>query len=88
VSPKKNNNKKQQQKTLSNNVSVNFSSVWWKCCMMFACQFDNNFLRCFCLKGFVIAIVKTKVYRHNEQRSELVYRVELLQQARLRAGTK
>jgi hypothetical protein len=25
-----------------NNLSTDFNSVWWKCCMMFACQFDNN----------------------------------------------
>jgi hypothetical protein len=34
-------------------------------------------LCCFCLRGFVIAIVKMKVYRYNELRSELVYRIEL-----------
>jgi hypothetical protein len=44
-------------------------------------------LRCFCLKGFVIAIGKTKVYRYNELRSELVYRIELLQRAGFGAGT-
>jgi hypothetical protein len=45
-------------------------------------------LRCFCLKGFVITIVNTKVYHYNELRSELVYRIELLQRAGLGAGTK
>jgi hypothetical protein len=34
-------------------------------------------VHCFCLKGFVIEIIKTKVYRYNELRSELVYRIEL-----------
>jgi hypothetical protein len=38
------------------------------------------------LKGFAIAIVKTKEYRYNELRSELAYRIELLQQAGLGAG--
>jgi hypothetical protein len=57
--------------------------------MMFAIQFDNNCLRCFCLKDrVVIVIVKTKVYRYNELRSELVYRTVLLQRAGLGAGTK
>jgi hypothetical protein len=56
--------------------------------MMFACQFDNNFWRCFCWKGFVIAIVTTNVYRYNELRSDLVYRIYLLQLAGLRAGAK
>jgi hypothetical protein len=57
--------------------------------MMFACQFDNNlFALLFCLKGFVIAIVKPKIYRYKELRSELVYRIELLQRAGLEAGTK
>jgi hypothetical protein len=56
---------------------------------VFACQFDKKktCLRCFCLKGFVIAIVKTKVYRYNELRSKLVYRIKLLQRAGLDAGT-
>jgi hypothetical protein len=38
-------------------------------------------LRCFCLKGLVIAMVTTKVYRYNELRSQLVYKIELLQRA-------
>jgi hypothetical protein len=45
-------------------------------------------LCCFCLKGFVIAIVKTKVYRNNKLRSQLVFRIELLQRAGLGAGTE
>jgi hypothetical protein len=45
-------------------------------------------LRCFCLKEFVTAIVKTKVYRYNELRLELVCRIELIQRAGLGAGTK
>jgi hypothetical protein len=55
--------------------------------MILVREVDTNFLRCFCLKGFVIAIVKTKVYRYNELRSELVYRIEL-QRAGLIVGTK
>jgi hypothetical protein len=31
-----------QKKSLKNNVCADFISDWWKCCMMFACQFDNN----------------------------------------------
>jgi hypothetical protein len=57
--------------------------------MIFACQFDNN-LFALLFKGFVIAIVKTKVYRYNELRAELLYRIELLhvQRAGLGAGSK
>jgi hypothetical protein len=55
--------------------------------MMFACPFDNNLFTLLLLKGFVIAIVKMKVYRYNKLRSELVYRIEL-QRAGLGAGTK
>jgi hypothetical protein len=50
-----------------NNLCTDFISVWWKCCIMFACQFDKKLVcAAFCLKGFVIAIVKTTVYRYNE----------------------
>jgi hypothetical protein len=55
-------------------------SVWQK--------HKKTCLRCYCLKGFIIAIVKTEVWRYNELRSELVYKIELLQQAGLGAGTK
>jgi hypothetical protein len=65
-----------------------FNSVWWKCCMIFACQFDNNLFALLLFEGIShVAIVKTKVYRYNELRSELVYRIEL-QQSGLGAGTK
>jgi hypothetical protein len=45
-------------------------------------------LRCFCFKGFVIAMVKTKVYRYNELRLELVCRIELLQRVGHGTGMK
>jgi hypothetical protein len=68
-------------------LCTNFNSVWWKWCVMFACHFDKNLFALLCLKGFVIAIVKTKVYCYNKLRSELVY-ILLLQPAGLEAGTK
>jgi hypothetical protein len=57
-------------------------------CLLVSLTIHVTCLRCFCLKGFVIPIVKTKVYRYNVLRSQLVYRIELLQRAGLGAGTK
>jgi hypothetical protein len=55
--------------------------------MMFACQFDNNLFALLLFEGICYGNSKAKVYRYNELRSELVYRIELLQRAGLGAGT-
>jgi hypothetical protein len=49
-----------------------FNSVWWKCCMMFACQFDKNLIALLLFEGIFFNLFK------NESIS--------LQRATLRAG--
>jgi hypothetical protein len=39
-------------KEKNNNVCTDFNSVWWKCCMMFAYQFDNNLFALLLCEGF------------------------------------
>jgi hypothetical protein len=53
--------------------------------MMFACQFDNNLFSLFLFEGICLFFFFN---RYNELRSELVYRIDLLQRAGLKAGTK
>jgi hypothetical protein len=40
-----------QKQIIKNNVCTDFNSFWWKCCLMFACQFDNNMFALLLFEG-------------------------------------
>jgi hypothetical protein len=71
--------KKKQKK-----LSTNFNSVRWQCCMMFACQFDNNLFALLLFEG--ICHSNSKYESISLQRATLG--IELLQRAGLGAVTK
>jgi hypothetical protein len=60
------------KKIIKNNVCTDFNSVWWKYCMMFACQFDNNMFAMLLFEGIC----------HSNSKNESI----LLQRAMLGAG--
>jgi hypothetical protein len=47
------------------------NSVWWKCCMMFACQFDNNLFALILCEGICHSNSK------NESKDRYVQRATL-----------
>jgi hypothetical protein len=55
---------------------------------MFACQFDDNLFALLLFEGICHSNIKNEVYRYNELRSEVFYKIELLQRAGLGAGMK
>jgi hypothetical protein len=75
-------------KEIIKKLCTNFNSVWWKCCMIFACHFDKNLFALLLFKGICHSNNKKKVSRYNELSSELIYRIELQQRAGLGDGTK
>jgi hypothetical protein len=49
-----------KKKKNKNNVCTNFNSGWWKCFMMFACQFDNNLFALLLFEGICRSNSKTE----------------------------
>jgi hypothetical protein len=60
------------KKSLKKKLCTDFNFVWWKCCMMFACQFDNNLFAMLLFEGIL----------HSNSKNESIW----LQRATLGVG--
>jgi hypothetical protein len=60
-----------QKKNQKNNLCTDFNSVWWKCCMMFACLFDDNLFALLLFEGICHSNSKNESISDSLQRATL-----------------